>query len=233
MSIPPKTQDPQYIELLTKDDQEQFHLLQRDINSIVLKNGRSKFCSIFSEIVKKIKSFVVRNDSGDNARSLVCGIVWMDEIIAINTRQLIHTINKCKSSINSGFQAIGYTTVQMDPETAVNFVHRFPFMKENFCETRQWTLRKLCSSPKQSCQKEVKAKQIVMPNINQNSTETEKEANKLPATDKKLTIEVNFEPVNLFDFQYQGIGDSHLTDMFDDISDPATPFDNKEFITLI
>ena len=121
--------EPQYYDLLSSSDKENLKALKKDINSIVIKSGRAKFCSIFEKIVDKIHEFVVRGDSSDNIRSLVCGIIWMDDIIAINTRQLILTINKCKSSINSGFQAIGYTTDKMDPKTAVTIVKMYPFKK--------------------------------------------------------------------------------------------------------
>ncbi|EAY06285.1 hypothetical protein TVAG_475190 [Trichomonas vaginalis G3] len=139
---------PMYINHLSEIDREAYMKLKNDINLAISTNGRTKFCSLFSEIINKIRKYVVQNDTNDDFRSLVCGIIWMGDTIAINTRQLMCAINKCKSSINSGFQAIGYSTVSMDPTSASNLVRHFPFMKDNLNETRQWTLRRLIKKNK-------------------------------------------------------------------------------------
>lgn len=140
--------NPMYLNHLSEYDKEAYMRLRNEINLAISINGRTKFCSLFSEIINKIRKYVVRDDKMDDSRSLVCGIVWMGDTIAINTRQLMCAINKCKSSINSGFQAIGYSTVSMDPTSASNLVKHFPFMKDNLNETRQWTLRRLVKKPK-------------------------------------------------------------------------------------
>ncbi|KAH0793345.1 potassium/sodium hyperpolarization-activated cyclic nucleotide-gated channel 1 [Histomonas meleagridis] len=67
----------------------------------------------------------------------------MEDHIVINTRQLQHIIGKCKSSINNGIQAIGYVLVQTTAEIASELGKLFPFLKSNFSEMRQWTVRKL------------------------------------------------------------------------------------------
>ena len=231
--------EPQYYDLLSSSDKENLKALKKDINSIVIKSGRAKFCSIFEKIVDKIHEFVVRGDSSDNIRSLVCGIIWMDDIIAINTRQLILTINKCKSSINSGFQAIGYTTVQMDPKTAVTLVKRFPFMKENFCETRQWTLRKLSKSKLQPkplpkpliAQKPIQVPQKTVTPLNL-PLKVEPQTPKIVLTDtkflpteRKLVTDVSFDLLTNYVIpQYDSVLEFPQNNLIDDLSDPS-PFD--------
>ncbi|KAH0793632.1 potassium/sodium hyperpolarization-activated cyclic nucleotide-gated channel 1 [Histomonas meleagridis] len=67
----------------------------------------------------------------------------MNDYIVINTRQLQYIIGKCKSSINNGIQAIGYVLVPTTAEIAIELGKIFPFLKNNFSEMRQWTVRKL------------------------------------------------------------------------------------------
>ena len=88
--------------------------------------------------LQNIKKIHCRNDF---KRSLVCGIVWLKNGIAINTHQLSILINKCKSSINGSFQSLGYGTIPTGCGTSNELITTFPFMRTNFAELRQWTMR--------------------------------------------------------------------------------------------
>ena len=103
----------------------------------------SKICDNFQNVFDSIKRYVKSNQEAENIRSLVCGILWVDDYIVINTRQLQHVIGKCKSSINNGIQAIGYVSIQTSADIAVILGKKFPFLKNNFSEMRQWTVRRL------------------------------------------------------------------------------------------
>ena len=245
--------EPQYYDLLCDSDKESLKNLQKDISDIVIKSGKAKFCDIFERIIGLIHDFVVKGNDADNLRSLVCGIIWMeDDIIAINTRQLILIINKCKSSVNSGFQAIGYSTVQMDPKTAVALVKRFPFMKENFCETRQWTLRKLNKdkhtqtlTPKvvvnstKNCvvppiifpanYPQKTEKMISFTPIDTESLSIESQKPKIAFTDlktfpseKKLSYDIHNELLANFDLQFDNFHFLPTGESIDDLSDPSS-----------
>ena len=131
-----------YWDLLNEEDKNEFYLLQKKINYICSSNSKSKFITLFDEIILNIKKYINKNDENDSKRSLVCGIIWINDFLAINTRQLIITISKCKSSINSGFQEIGYLNSNMNSEVASLLIKKFPFLKNNLIESRQWTLRK-------------------------------------------------------------------------------------------
>jgi hypothetical protein len=88
--------------------------------------------------------FVVSEDPlATQRRSLVCGIIWCRDAIAINTKQLCILLDKCKSSVNTGFTAIGYRTVLENPEVAVTLARTYPFMRSDFSQTRQWTFRSI------------------------------------------------------------------------------------------
>jgi hypothetical protein len=133
---------PQYWDQLSSADKAGYQTLQNEVSSLITNSGRSQFCKIFEKIVERIKSYIEIGDGQEWRRSLVCGIVWLDQVVALNTRQLITLIGKCKSSINSGFQSMGYHTIAMETEAAVALARLFPFIKGSFAETRQWTLRR-------------------------------------------------------------------------------------------
>ena len=93
----------------------------------------------------------MRGDSEDRNRALVCGIYWLKDSIAINTRQLIKILSKCKSSINGSFQQLGYGTIPAGVDSCGELIKVFPEWNNNFSELRQWTVRQLMSSaPKPS-----------------------------------------------------------------------------------
>jgi hypothetical protein len=71
----------------------------------------------------------------------VCGICWIPDGIAINTRQLRLLVGKCKSSINAMFQNIGYATIPTTRDYGTTLVELLPVLKDNFSELRKWTVR--------------------------------------------------------------------------------------------
>lgn len=135
-------QQPMYWDLLSSTDQYEYKKLQYEIQTIIEKNTKSRISKVFDKIIAKIQLYITKGDTNDKNRSLVCGILWIGDSIAINTRQLSVCIGKCKSSINSGFISIGYETVPAGPATTSSLLETYPFMRSNFSETRQWTFRK-------------------------------------------------------------------------------------------
>ncbi|OHT10125.1 hypothetical protein TRFO_20648 [Tritrichomonas foetus] len=137
---------PKYFEMLSSDDQKSFLELQSRLSSKKLRNNRGQRLSKFSEILHSIQSFVCKGDENDSIRALVCGVAWLPRGIAINTRQLSILIDKCKSSINGSLQRMGYIPVQTKGDQTSELVEKIPFLKNNFPELREWTVRQLAVS---------------------------------------------------------------------------------------
>jgi hypothetical protein len=95
----------------------------------------------FRIMMAQIRRYVIRHTDDDWKRSLVCGILWMPDAIAVSTRRLSRLMGKCKSSINRGFQSIGYETVTMTSSHATELLHAFPALGQTAGESRQWTIR--------------------------------------------------------------------------------------------
>jgi len=138
---------PRYWEFLSEEDKEGYWKLRTALASPVCKNRRNKSIQTFNEVITMIKNYVVRNDDKILGRSLVCGIIWLEDGVAINTHQLRMIISKCKSSINGSFQALGYGTIPTGADSAGELIRKFPFMRNNFAELRQWTVRQKVSKP--------------------------------------------------------------------------------------
>jgi hypothetical protein len=62
--------------------------------------------------------------------------------IAINTRQLRLLIGKCKSSINGAMSKMGFGTAPLKSAASQALITFIPFLKGNFVEQRQWTIRR-------------------------------------------------------------------------------------------
>jgi hypothetical protein len=146
MELPPPAastgpQFPSYWELLTEVDKGNYLTMRQALSSSACKHCRNHTQEMNHEVIGTIQAFVMRNDGDDWKRGLVCGICWLNSAIAVNTRQLRMLISRCKSSINSMFQHIGFSTVPTTNEYATALANFFPLIKDNFAELRQWTIR--------------------------------------------------------------------------------------------
>ena len=132
---------PKFFELLNIENQKEYLKLRVTLSSHFCRNRRGKRIETFSETLLTIQNFCIRHNEDDWKRCLVCGICWIPNGIAINTRQLGLLIDKCKSSINGSFQKMGYSTLQSREESAAYLVEAIPNLLNNYAELREWTVR--------------------------------------------------------------------------------------------
>jgi hypothetical protein len=138
---------PTFWEMLGPDDQTAYRTMRDRLTEFAAKTKRARTNDSFCEILQQLKQFVCRGDAGDSIRGLVCGIVWLDDGIAINTHQFRLVSSKCKSSINAAFQGLGYGTTPSAAAISAELVRLFPFMQNNFALLRQWTIRQRVDAP--------------------------------------------------------------------------------------
>jgi hypothetical protein len=137
----PGMQLPSYWALLDETDKLAYTTMRQGLSSSACKHRRHHATEINKDILATIHGFVMRNDNENWKRALVCGICWLPDAIAINTRQLRLLLSKCKSSINSMFQSLGFTAVPTTTDYGSALAAAFPLIKDNFAELRQWTIR--------------------------------------------------------------------------------------------
>lgn len=133
---------PSFFELLDEKDQKKYLELQDAFSHSEMRYKRNKRLESLLDSLQEIKQFCIRNDSNDWKRCLVCGVCWMGQDIAINTRQLKLLIDKCKSSINGALSKMGYGTAPIKSSITAELLNYIPFLKGNFLEQRQWTVRR-------------------------------------------------------------------------------------------
>ena len=132
---------PNFFDLLSADDKIEYFKLKSSLDGTVSKRNRGHRVEAFGAILDEIQKYVERGDENDWKRSLVCGVCRMNNMIAINIRQLRLLITKCKSSINGSLQRLGYLTNPSHAESWKMFIEKIPFLKNNYTELRQWTIR--------------------------------------------------------------------------------------------
>lgn len=141
--------EPRFFDILNDDDKLRYNQLKYQISSGGFRNKRGKRLEAFSEMLQSIKDYAVRGTPDDWKRCLVCGVCWVESGIAINTRQLRMLVSKCKSSINGSLHRMGYSTQSVSGDSNGSLVNKFPILKGNFSELRQWTIRQQCVSTPQ------------------------------------------------------------------------------------
>ena len=141
LNINSKPDMPQYWHMLNEEEKLEFKNMQNDFINGSAKKTRNNRTDSFEYILDRIKKFTERGDNRDWERYLVCGVCWLDNAIAINTRQLRILVSKCKSSINGSLQKMGFSTNTSHSESWKILFPKIPFLKEHFNELRQWTIR--------------------------------------------------------------------------------------------
>jgi hypothetical protein len=142
----PSSEDPShpaYWFLLSDSDKAQYRKLQQLMDPLSIRTTRDQASVKFQIILSSIHRFAVRRDGDDWRRCLVCGMGFLHQAIAVNTRQMSALTGRCKSSINASFQELGYLSGIMSRQLMVALVHIFPNLARNCSETREWTIRQL------------------------------------------------------------------------------------------
>ncbi|KAH0787822.1 potassium/sodium hyperpolarization-activated cyclic nucleotide-gated channel 1 [Histomonas meleagridis] len=132
---------PKFFQLLDPQDQADYTKLKEALTSRYCRNRRGKRLETFVESLNAIRNFCVRGKEDDWKRCLVCGIFWIPNGIAINTRQLGIFIDRCKSSINGSLQKMGFSAIQNHENSTSIVLKVIPFLTNNYAELREWTVR--------------------------------------------------------------------------------------------
>jgi hypothetical protein len=140
---------PEYWDYLSEPDKLDYSRLRSEFAEKFgfARQVRNNRLETFDGIISSIRNFAERGDDSDWRRFLVCGVCWLENGIAINTRQLRLLVSKCKSSINGSLQKMGYTTNVSHSESWKILFPHIPLLKDHFSELRQWTIRYKSNAP--------------------------------------------------------------------------------------
>lgn len=105
------------------------------------RNKRNFGMSTFIKHLNMVHNFVVKGDSGDAYRGLVCGILFGNGFILVNTTRLKKLMYRSKSCVNGCFQRLGFTISRATQDIGGFFEQLVPQMAHQL-NTRQWCVRK-------------------------------------------------------------------------------------------
>ena len=132
----------QEIEMLYLLDARDRENLMQIVPSV--RDGRYKHRVSKREFAAKLdvlRKYCKQNDESDWKRCLVCGICWVDGLIAINNRRLALLAERSKSTLNNTFAKMGLKTIPVNRENRRQLVDQIPYLSDHPDELRQWTYR--------------------------------------------------------------------------------------------
>lgn len=138
---------PSFFDLLNKNDKEEYKQMRDEFALDSNRYRRGHRTEVFQNFLKEIHRFCIRNHDDDWKRCLVCGIVWLDNSILVNVGRLKRLMNKSKSNVNGVIAKLGY---QIEKSKSLGFhqlVEQIPFLRGNYVEQRNWSIRTLPSRP--------------------------------------------------------------------------------------
>jgi hypothetical protein len=95
----------------------------------------------FSAELMAILSYIDHQRAGRDQRCIVCGIACGGPLVCVNAQQLKHLVGRCKSSINNGFQQIGYEVMRDRIVGRDAILAMIPELHADPPAIRQWTVR--------------------------------------------------------------------------------------------
>lgn len=125
---------------LPDEDKSEYQILRESFQQqhLAHSKGRSNSFS-FQNDLRSVLTYIERNPENQEARSIVCGVFFGNSYVCVNTRQLKYLIGKCKSSINNGFQHLGYVSSKNKVKTCL--ITALPNLLNDPTLMRQWTVR--------------------------------------------------------------------------------------------
>lgn len=128
-----------YWENLSFEDKTEYLRLKEVFHSPTSNPARERGPYTILDDLKTVVSYVNRRPDNKENRSLVSGLFYAGNFICVNTRQLKLLIKRCKSSINNGFQQLGYVSDKSKVKQSILSV--LPSLVNDTALLRQWTVR--------------------------------------------------------------------------------------------
>jgi hypothetical protein len=122
-------------------DRQRYHELRFFFRQQQKDLMRDRRVAPFSGELATILSYVDHAPAGRDKRCIVCGIACGGPVICVNAQQLKHLIGRCKSSINSGFQQLGYEVMRDRAAGRDAIFAIIPELRADPGAIRQWTVR--------------------------------------------------------------------------------------------
>ena len=123
------------------DDVRAFECLREAFAKKQSSLKEDRHIASFPQEIQSIINFVERRYDGREARAINAGFICNGSFLCVNTRQLKAFISRCKSSINSSLQQLGYTSLKTKAKAHECLLSAIPCLSNDLETARQWTVR--------------------------------------------------------------------------------------------
>lgn len=128
---------PQFFwNMMSKEDQADYLALRDSFHNA---STRERHGNSIQNDLQLIKGFVESRKEDQEIRSIVAGISFSTSFVCVNTSQLKNLLGRCKSSINNGFQLLGYSSAKTKVRQCI--ITMMPSLVKDSSLLKQWTMR--------------------------------------------------------------------------------------------
>jgi hypothetical protein len=138
--------NPVFWERLTAEDQAEFIRLTAELHHCQKSSGKDRRVVSFQKELNLVLAFLERDELRREERSILTGIAFAGRFVCVNTRLLKSFLGRCKSSINGGFQQMGYVAIRTKAKARNCIVAVMRSLTNDAALLRQWTVRGLASN---------------------------------------------------------------------------------------
>ena len=122
-------------------DKEEFLKLHKKFSQKQNSVKDDRHVSSFPQEIQLIMNFIDKTQEGREIRAINSGFFYNGTFICVNTRQLRNFISRCKSSINSSLQQLGFTSLKNKAKAHECLLSCLPILKNDQETAKQWTVR--------------------------------------------------------------------------------------------
>jgi hypothetical protein len=130
-----------YWNLLPQDDRSEYIRFRTNFHHGQKISSKDRRIVTFRRELTIVIQFLERNADNLEVRCIVTGVCFAGGIVCVNTRQLKGFLKRCKSSINSSFQQLGYVALRTKSKTRNCLLTLLPSLQHDQNILRQWTVR--------------------------------------------------------------------------------------------
>jgi hypothetical protein len=126
---------------LTEHDRQRYNELRLFFRQQQKEFLRARKSSPFAGEIVTVLSYIDQPTPGRDSRCIMCGIACGGPLLCVNAQQLKHLVGRCKSSINTCFQQIGYGVLRNREKGREAIWAIIPELRSDPGAIRQWTVR--------------------------------------------------------------------------------------------
>lgn len=129
------------INSLSRADASQYSMLKQSFIHSQNSRTRDRRGNTFKQEIDSIIRFVDSRQEDRELRALATGLIRTGSYLCVNSQRLKLFVRRCKSSINNGFQQLGFESVKSRSRSNACLTAALPSIANQTNLGRQWTVR--------------------------------------------------------------------------------------------